>query len=175
MIVMCLDPAFRNVGLSIFDNGVLTYVDTIKTSKKDYKKTSKYVSGQDLNAMNFTMLEIKKLIDKYDVTDIWCELSTAGGQSASAVKGLAYSFAFISAPVIFKDLGYKCCTPTDVKKFVYKKTSGDKDGVMDFISEMYGFERKGTKFKVLGKWIGKGLFEHISDSIAVYEILKEVK
>lgn len=174
MMVICLDPAYRNVGVSIFDNGTLIYVDTIKTTKKDFKKTSKYVSGQDLNAMNFTMLEIKKLLDKYNVDEIWCELSTAGGKSASAVKGLAYSFAFISAPIIFKELEYKCCTPTDVKKFVYKKTSGDKEGIMDYVSKMYGFERKGTKFKVLGNWIGKGSMEHIADSIIVFEILKGV-
>ena len=178
MIKLALDPAFRNCGYTVWDteNDTLLDAGVIKSSKKELKKIHKLVSVQDLKGMMDTIREIKNLIEKYKVEEIVCELGTGGAKSASAIKGLAYSFSFIAAPVIFFNLEFKTLTPQAVKKFVYKKCSGDKDGIIDFVTKKLNLKTTGnklTKWHICDKVFGKGDFEHIADSVVVYLATKD--
>lgn len=177
MKVLSMDIAWRNVGCVVMIDDEPVYAETIKTEKKDFAKTHRLISNQDLNSLIYTTKKIKKIIDKYEIDMIYVELPTGGQKSASAAKGLAFAYGFLVAPVVFNNIKYKTCTPGDVKKRVYKKTSGDKNGIMDYVRENYSLESKGKriKTKINDTWYTGGEFEHIADAFIVYEVCSDEK
>ncbi len=176
MNTLALDPSFRSTGYTVWVDDKPIDAGVLKTNNKEFKTEHRLVSMQDLACIMKTISGIKELIEKYEIEKVVAELPTGGSKSAKAAKSMSFCYGFIAGPIVFMGVEFKTLTPQAVKKFVYKKCSGDKDGIMDFVTEKLNLKTTGnklTKWHICDKVFGKGDFEHIADSVVVYLATKE--
>lgn len=156
--ILALDPAFRNVGWSVWVNGELHDCGVITTSpaKKNISKANAIEAGK-------VATEIGRLIKIYQIDDVYAELPM-GSQSSKAANQLGIITGVVTAVCGIKDIDVKWVSPNSIKKIVAEKELVSKDMVMDWVRENYPNDNYPKT---------KGKFEHIADSVLVYHFFEK--
>ena len=193
---LVMDVSYRNTGYIVFrenTNEIIT-AGVFKTDAKELAKLYKLKTMQNLQGVMKVIKEVMKVVRDYNVTRICAELGS-GSQSNTAAKALAFSYSFVAAPAIMFNIKPEIVTPSQVKKHVYKKTSGDKNGIINFFTNKFNidvFAAKGISVKKMsesfdlgvfgnkrltwminGEKFTKGEVEHIADASVVHLITKK--
>jgi len=150
--VLALDPAFRNVGWTLWEDGVITNCGVITTvaAKKDISKHNASEAAKIANnlANIFRGCQIDRVVAEIPMGSQNSRAANLGG----AIMGIvATACCILHVPLTW-------VAPNDIKTVVAKKELVSKDMVMDYVRENYPFKYPKTKKE----------FEHIADSVLVY-------
>lgn len=150
--VLALDPAFRNVGWTLWDDGVITNCGVVTTvsAKKDISRhnASEAVKIADKLASICRGHNVEKVVAEIPMGSQNSRAANLGG----AIMGIVATVCHVlKIPLVW-------VAPNDIKTVVAKKELVSKDMVMDYVREKYPFKYPKTKKE----------FEHIADSVLVY-------
>jgi Holliday junction resolvasome RuvABC endonuclease subunit len=157
ILIMCLDMAFSNIGVSIFCDDALVFVTCIKTKKTKNKKTK--VSVDNLSRAEHIIIQLMSLIRKYKITKVISELPS-GSQSAKAANLLGMATGILVGVNVLSGVEYDYVTPTEVKKALCNNRFADKDEMIESVKRKYPYFDFPKQ---------KNQMEHIADSIGVKE------
>jgi Holliday junction resolvasome RuvABC endonuclease subunit len=185
MLLAC-DPSYSNYGCSIIDEyGTIVDAGTIQTEKS--KKKLLRAADDDVQRITYIVTKLSQIIKHYEIQGVLAELPPSNSQSAKAAKGLGIAVALSVTLFAEHRIPVEWATPEEVKKAMTGKGNASKEDMMLAACKKYGWEithkniySKKTKklirvdntYHVLGKQIGKGIFEHIADSLGAFEALK---
>ncbi len=157
MIVVGVDPGFRNTGLSAFrlEGEKMTFIDSACVSSKKNKKDKRYVSVKDAEVIRAMVNWMVVFIQNVKADLVVVELPPGGGQSASASRSLGISTTVCALldqlcgrPVIF-------VTPRDVKEAATGDKEAEKDAIIDAVTKRFPQISAHKKTKQ----------EHVADSV----------
>lgn len=168
MIVMSVDPALRNTGVTIYNTAldILIHAELIVTAKSKDKKVK--VTADLDQATAFIAGELQRLINDYEPDTIVFETSAAAGKSAMAARSLGIIKGVMWGVITANGIEAVTYTENEVKKGVGAVTkNSEKRELMDIAIKHYPqLNVKEWQNKSTGELLGK--FEHIADSVCVY-------
>lgn len=185
-MILCLDPGFSNYGCSIINpQGIVIDIGTIQTKKAQTKLLR--VADDDVQRITYITSKLSGVVKRYGIQGVLAELPPSNSQSAKSAKGLAMAVAL--TVTLFTELGIpvEWATPNEVKQAMTGKKNASKEDMMIAACKRYDwkmtskpiYEKKSKKllrtdmeYHPLNRTIGKGIFEHIADSLGVFEALK---
>lgn len=178
-MLISLDMGFKNTGWSVFDKGKVIAVGVIVTEKSTKKNIR--VSDDYFNRASRLADELITLFIQHEPDGMIAELPSGGSQNARASHQMGIATGVLASLCANWTMPFEGATPQEVKLAATGMKKATKEEVMDAICKKFGWEkeiRNGPKkvmvnFKLLGRSYGKGEFEHIADSIAVYLALKQ--
>ena len=167
MIVMSVDPALRNTGVTIYNTtlDMLIHAELVVTAKSKDKKVK--VTAELDQATAYIAGELQRLIDDYAPDTIVFETSAAAGKSAMAARSLGIIKGVMWGVITANGIEAVTYTENEVKKGVGGKRDSSKRELMDIAIKHYPqLNVKEWQNKSTGELLGK--FEHIADSVCVY-------
>jgi len=183
-MILAVDPGYRNYGVTIWKNDKLINAGCIHTVKS--KKKLLRVADDDVQRIQHITRHLSKVIKDYKIKGVLGELPPAGVQNAKAAKGLGIALGLSVALFEEFNLPVEWATPGEVKKAIGKKNASKENMMSWAIQKQKGaitynkvFIKKAKKnrldpvYWLLDQKFTKNSFEHIADSIGVYEALKE--
>lgn len=151
--MLALDPAFRNVGWTVWDKGKICACGVEQTTR-----VKKGVSKHNAAEAERLAKAIRSLISKYKVGSVVAEIPTGSRDSRSAnLGGIIMGVVASVCGVLAIPLTW--VAPNDIKRVVASKGVVSKDMIMGWVREKYPFP---------GYPKAKVRFEHIADSVLVY-------
>lgn len=185
-MILCLDPGFSNYGYSIFNSrGEVIDLGTIQTKKSTTRLLR--VADDDVQRITYITSKLSDMIKQYSIQGVLAELPPSNSQSASAAKGLAIAVALTVALFTELRIPVEWATPNEVKQAMTGKKNASKEDMMKAACKRHNWKmtpkliyrknskkliRTDTVYHPLNQKMGKGVFEHIADSLGVFEALK---
>lgn len=153
---MCLDVAFRNVGVAIVHQKTIQHVGVITTEKTKFKMARKSDDNADCCAIIASALV--KLMHQFNIQGIVAELPHGSQNAASAIQmGMATGVVAAVAATLQIPIAY--VTEFEGKKATLNKRAATKE-------EMINYALNNWKYDGFPKT--KGKMEHIADALAAY-------
>ncbi len=159
-MLLCLDIAFANTGWSALDKGVPVAWGTIRT-EKDKRKSTKVSDDKASRAALFAS-ELSDVINQYKPLGIVGELPS-GSQNANAANLLGWAGGIVVATATVYGIPCEWISEGDSKKAALGRRTGTKEEMMEWARATF----PGSDFPK-----AKTHFEHIADSLAAYNGLK---
>lgn len=166
MIIMALDPALRNTGVTVFNtilNDLLMYDDLIVTAKSKDKKI-KVATDLDNNA-EYIARELNKVIETYTPDLIVIETSASAGKDARAARSLGIIKGIVWGVAVSNGIPVQTYSEREIKLAMTNNPKASKRDLMDVAVEAY--PQLHCK-----KWLHQGRlkndFEHVADSVCAY-------
>lgn len=153
MRVLALDPAFRNVGWTYWNDGVIKDCGVITTvpAKKDITR-SNAKEAEKVAGEIFDLIRCKN-IDKVVAEIPMGSQNSRAANLGGAIMGIVASVCWVSGtPLVW-------VAPNDIKQVVARNELVSKNRIMDWVRENYPSD----KYPKIKKE-----FEHIADSVLVY-------
>ena len=175
-MLLSLDVSFKNLGWTVFEKGVPVNAGVIVTDTSK-KKTTRQADDFSLKSVSIA-LAFEKLILENVVDGVIGELPTGGSKSARAGKMMCMSNSIVSTVCAVREVPVEWATPNQVKIALAGNRNATKDEMMEKAVQkhknIFKVDKTGKYpvFKAFGKKWGKGLFEHIADSIGAYLALR---
>jgi Holliday junction resolvasome RuvABC endonuclease subunit len=185
-MILCIDPGFRNFGCSVLDGtGTVINVGCLHTTPTKNKLLR--AADDDVQRVTHITAGLSNAIHRYNIQGVLGELPPSGGQSAKGVKGLAMAMALSVALFTELNMPSEWATPTEVKKALVGRANASKEDMMKAACERHNWDitykevfakktkkliRRDAIYHPLGRPMGKKQFEHIADSLGVFEALK---
>lgn len=163
--ILCCDPSFTAWGYAVVDIECRLYDSgKIKTEPKSHKL--KIRKGEDrVRRILEILVPLNDLIEKHNICLIVSELPH-GSQNANASIMIGVVTGILQTMSYFMDIPIEWYDQGEAKKLLLGKREGEKEEIIEVISEMYP-ERE------WGQWRKKGEDEAIADSLAIYELARE--
>lgn len=153
MRILALDPAFRNVGWSYWNDGEIKDCGVITTvpAKKD-------ITRSNAKETEHIAEELFVLIRKYNINKVVAEIPMGSQNSRAANLGGAI-MGIVATACWAREVPLVWVTPNDIKQVVARKELVSKDRIMEWVRENCPFDKYPKTKKE---------FEHIADSVLVY-------
>jgi len=185
-MILCLDPSFTHFGCTVHDcYGNVIDAGTIVTAKT--KKKLLRVADDDVQRITIITGKLSALMDHHGIEGVLSELPPSNSKSAAGAKGLGIAVALLVALVTERSLPIEWATPDEVKKALTGKKTASKEEMMTAACKLHDWKiterpvyakktkkliRKDKTFYPAGKAMPKDQFEHVADTIGVFEALK---
>jgi len=162
--LLSLDISFTNTGWTVFEKGTIIACGNIVTEKSKHK-TLRVSSDDNMRTASFAR-QLHDIILEYDVVGVVGEMPTGGSKSSKAAKCMAKASAIVVTVCELMLVPTEWTDPKSVKIALTGKETATKLQMMAAARKKY----KGKGDHLFPK--AKKYFEHIADSIGVYEASK---
>ena len=189
MTILCCDPGFSHYGCAVFDTtGKPIKLGTLTTEASKTKMAR--ISDDKAYRIAQLTTQLSNVIQQNKIQAVLGEMPGAGGQSARAIQAMAIATAVSVAVFTMFRLPVEWTTPVEVKKALTGNKSASKIEMMEAACKRYGWriEKKEVRSKKSGavdivkrvynvyyplnQKTSASTFEHVADSLGVYEALK---
>lgn len=136
MLVAGIDASTKATGVTIMENGKLTYYTLIEVDSKKEKDAYKRI--------NIMFKKICEILDKYKIDSVYMEKAICKGGNVDVTIKLAYLSGGMSLYCIQNDIEFHNPTPSEWRKIVGIKTgrgivrSEQKSQAIKAVSKEYG-------------------------------------
>jgi Holliday junction resolvasome RuvABC endonuclease subunit len=157
--ILCLDVAFCNLGVAVFDffQRKFLHTEIISTEKdEDYR----LIASDNQRRCALLINSLERIRQQYKPQLVLAEMPTGASRNSRASHQMGLAFGLVVAFCFLKDLELNVISPLAVKRLIGKRRSVSKIEIQQFVISHWGekFLPKGAKR------------EHVADAMALIAV-----